>query len=56
MRLLLNAVNDGETHASSEAFEKVCKYFNLTEQKLSEKQPSEKQTIICNQVLCLVPA
>jgi len=50
MRPLLNTVSDGEIHTFNDAFEQVCRFFNLTEAELAEKLPSGKQTIIRNRV------
>lgn len=50
MRPLLSAVSDGRVHSFNDAFELVCRFFNLTEAELAEKLPSGKQAIIRNRV------
>jgi len=50
MRPLLEVLQDGETHVFNEAFEEVCKHFELTEEERQEKISSGKQTVIKNRV------
>lgn len=50
MRPLLCAVEDGVEAPFQQAFEKVCRYFQLTEAEMQELLPSGTQTIIKNRV------
>jgi restriction system protein len=50
MRPLLAAISDGKVHRFIDAFEAVCRHFNLSEEEIQELLPSGKQTIIRNRV------
>lgn len=50
MRPLLVAIQDGKQTPFSDAFQRVCEHFNLSEEELNELLPSGKQTVIKNRV------
>ena len=50
MRPLLTVIEDGKEHHFSDALEKVCDFFALTEEQRRELLPSSTQTIIKNRV------
>lgn len=48
MRPLLDAISDGQIKHFNEAYEAVCKHFNVTDEEKRALLPSGKQTIIRN--------
>ena len=50
MRPLLAAIADGEVHHFNDAFDRVCRDFQLTEADIQERLPSGKQAVVRNRV------
>lgn len=50
MRPLLAAIEDGEQTPTNEAFKRVSDFFALSDEELTERLPSGKQTIIRNRL------
>jgi len=50
MRPLLVAIEDGNQTPTNEAFNRVTKFFGLSDEEMKERLPSGKQSVIRNRL------